>query len=280
MLYLALTLGTTAAAPLTDKLLRAHPRAESLIDALLQVWIAGILLLHAIPHALQEGGALALAALLAGGVLGLASHRGERTLVGLALVGLLLHGLTDGAALATEAHLSVAVVLHTLPVALAVWRIASIRSRSAGISALLLTMIATLAGFVATDYALAGSEGALFAAMECLIAGILLHVIGHLSPSRYTPASGIGAVIGGAIALLQARPWEDPSLSLLFTALFIAVLLWGPSRLVIKRSQARNDVPHVHGPGCGHTHPEIPIKLDLTLGKSRRSPDTIGSRRV
>lgn len=212
MLSLVATVGSTVLAPFADALLRDRPRGEAFADGLLQVVVGGILLLDVVPAGLEAAGWPALVALGLGALAGVAYHDGERALAGVALAGLALHGLTDGAALATPSDgvggsLAAAVVLHTLPVALAVWRVAVGRGGPRlGWALLALTVGCTLTGYVATGRLLAGSTPAVLGIAQCALAGALLHVLGHLGgvDGRTGRASGWGAVVGaGLVALAQ-----------------------------------------------------------------------------
>jgi hypothetical protein len=187
---LGLTLAATASAPLLDWVTRGQRRAESFVDGLVQVMVAGLLLLHVLPAALLLAGWLGLLALGAGAAAGVVAHRlpgGEGTLAGLASVGLLLHGLADGVALAAGDEielLGLSVLLHTAPVALATWRIASRRGGLAvGLGMLALTATATVCGYAAAEPLLEGSSPAALALAQCGVVGALLHVVWHLSPA-------------------------------------------------------------------------------------------------
>ncbi len=192
-----------------------------MLDGLVMVAIPGLIFLDFVPSAIGEGHWSILLALAAGFALPVAAerttrHAGGRThrwalLAGLA--GVALHAALDGVVLATlspgaPVSLPLAVLLHRLPVGLAVWwLVAKEENRSAAIGALLLLMAATVAG-----YALAGAaawsmadSGAL-RLFQAAVGGSLVHVVMHQREGVSGPLDrrreGWGAVV--AVALLLA----------------------------------------------------------------------------
>ncbi len=223
MTPLLLSLLAIAAAPPLDAALRGRPRAAGFADGLVQVVVGGILLVHVLPFGLAAAGWPALLALAGGALAGVAAHRvpgGERSAGGLAVVALLLHAAIDGAALgAADGHggheghggdglLAWAVVLHTVPVGLATWRITRGRAGPRAAAALLVaTGLATAVGWLAADRVLSGASPAALGVAQCAVAGALLHVLGHVGEGVRRPSAGWGALAGaGIVAVLAA--WD------------------------------------------------------------------------
>ncbi|MCB9762516.1 MAG: hypothetical protein H6739_22145 [Alphaproteobacteria bacterium] len=207
MLPLALTLAAMAVAPLLDAVSRRRPEVESTLDGLVVVVVLGVVLLMVLPFGLSVAGWGALPAMLGGALLAGAARRLPRlgaASAGLAVAGVLLHALIDGAALAApmgHAHpLSAAVVLHALPVGLAVWRAARRAAGPAPAAALLLlTGLTTAAGYGAAGQVIAVAQAPAAALVLCGLAGALLHVVGHLHGPGVRRAEGFGALAGAAV---------------------------------------------------------------------------------
>ncbi|MBL0940057.1 MAG: permease [Gemmatimonadaceae bacterium] len=178
--------------PLVARLAGKRPSVMAFLDGFIMVSIGGLVLLEVVPHALHDAHYASLLFMIVGFVLPTVAerllHLGVRqthlVVLLLALVGLIVHSLLDGSALANAARsrtslLGIGVVLHQLPVSLMIWW--GFRDRPRWVSWLALSLMGamTVAGFVA--------EPALFAAMphsgaawfEALVGGSLLHVVAH-----------------------------------------------------------------------------------------------------
>ena len=219
--------------------LNRQRRLSAVLDGFVFVSIAGIVLLEALPEAVAHGGVLAWLA-LAIGMFGptlaesLLHHAAREThLLTLLLggFGLILHATVDGAALSEPAHagpgLALAVVLHRIPVGLAIWWLLrpTFGLRTAWLT-LVLMLVGTAAGFsMGGEIAAHGTTPAL-AIFQAFIAGSILHVVfnkphlgdryavdshDHVSP-RY---EGIGNVLGlgvvVAVALLHGEAHSSHS---------------------------------------------------------------------
>lgn len=210
MLPLLLTLAALAAAPLLHFAIRGRPAAEAVADGFSQVAVAGLLLAHVLPAGIMAVGWPAVVALGIGIGGGLVAHRlpgGEEAAEKLAVVALLLHCVVDGVALATDsAHagaLSGAVVLHTLPVGLATWRIAlERRGVSAAVGLLALTAALTVVGRFAAGFLLQAASPSLLPVLQCVAAGALLHVLTHLGERSPRGPFAWGAVAGVALVVV------------------------------------------------------------------------------
>ncbi len=218
MAVLPLVLSAVAllAAPLLDRGLRARPSTQGLAEGALQVFVGGLVLVHVLPFGLVAAGWPAAVALVAGVGLSLSARRvpgGERWALGVAACGLLLHCMVDGATLTLPigegggGARGWAVVLHSLPVGLAAWRVAWERGgRTLAGGLLVARALATAVGWSAAEQVLEGATAAGLGIVQCLVAGALLHALGPLAaPSRST---GWGALLatGGILALALGHP--------------------------------------------------------------------------
>ena len=147
-------------------------------------------------HTVEEGG---LVALVFGGLGFFLPWGAERLMrrsewtihrvtLALGVVGLFLHNISDGAALAAAAMagnnsglaLEAAVILHRLPMGLAVWWLVSADfGNRLAILSLALMAIATLAGFYAGEAVLGALDEAARAWFIAFVAGSLAHLAVH-----------------------------------------------------------------------------------------------------
>ena len=97
----------------------------------------------------------------------------------LGIIGLLFHGLLDGAALSEAEHsLPLAIILHRVPVGLTLWWVVApnFGSRTGWITICLLCL-ATVFGFSIGESIFAFGGGAFSAYLQAFIAGAILHVV-------------------------------------------------------------------------------------------------------
>ncbi len=184
---MTLLLATLAllAAPFVYGVARRHPVSRQFLDGFIFITIAGIVCVTIIPEALRFGGVAAAAFLAAGLVLpflleraGSISHRKAHVFVViLAGLGLAIHAAIDGLALLDE-QLATAVVVHRLPVGMAIWW--SVRpsfgtATAAGVFAMIVAATA-LAWLLGPEFAeLAETRG--LAWFQAFVAGSLVHVV-------------------------------------------------------------------------------------------------------
>jgi len=219
MAALLLSLLALGVAPLVDRPLGRSPRLSSGLDAATMVVIAGVVFLQVLPHGVVDVGWPAVVAALLGLATPLGCDRlsfGEGLIRLLAAVALSVHGLLDGAALATGGHegeaLSMAVVLHSLPMGLAVWRaVAEHGGRRLAGGMLLLSAVAETVGWFWAP-SLAGSTGEALILAQCFVAGSLLHLVSHGRPVQGWP-SGVGALVGAGFTILVLAEHPLPSTS-------------------------------------------------------------------
>ncbi len=217
-----LLLLTSLAALIVGPLLyRVADRARSgltALDGFVMVAISGLVLVHIIPHSISSAGTIAVVLALIGflgpGLLERAMHKVARethliTLV-LALFGLLVHALIDGAALGTSGGdhdhgsvLAVAVALHRLPVAITIWWLLRPSwGRSAAIATLIGLGAATVAGYSMADSLEATLHAKWLWYFQAFVAGSLLHVVIHRPSPFQAPSGTVGAFYAGVGALV------------------------------------------------------------------------------
>jgi len=188
--FLVATLLALAAGPALYAGARHNARALAFLDGFVLVSIAGLVVLEVVPEAFRTGGAWALAFLLAGvfgpTMLERLFRRAERQMhIGtllLAVLGLVLHALADGVVLAPNAAgnwaLAAAVVIHSVPVGMAVWWLLAPHFGTwPPLLALLAMGGGTLAGY---HYGAPLSEllsAQAWAWFQSLVAGSILHVV-------------------------------------------------------------------------------------------------------
>ncbi|WP_348673011.1 permease [uncultured Abyssibacter sp.] len=246
--------------PLAYAWLSRQRRLSAVLDGFVFVSIAGIVLLEALPDAVAHGGVLAWLA-LAIGMFGptlaesLLHHAAREThLVTLLLggLGLILHATVDGAALSEPAHagpaLALAVVLHRIPVGLAIWWLVrpTFGVRAAWVT-LVLMLIGTTVGYGMGGDVIAHGTTPGLAIFQAFIAGSILHVVfnkPHLG-DRYAVDShdhipprfeGLGNVLGLgvvlAVALLHGDAGHESSVELPWARLLDLTLISAPALLL------------------------------------------------
>lgn len=194
-LLLAASVAPLALAPVLFRATTSRPTLARALDGFVVASIALLVLIHLVPHSVEAVGSRAILVALLGLatplVLERVNHVSTRRAHGFALVlammGLVLHTLVDGMALASstadagDPSLATAVLVHRLPVGLAVWWL--VRPRYGAVAAwtvLGLEAIGTFVGFYAVDATSpfwAGPEAGLF---QAFVAGMLMHVLFHV----------------------------------------------------------------------------------------------------
>lgn len=119
------------AGPFIYALGRRNATAEHLLDAIVILTVAWIITFHIVPEVVAIGGTLAVIMIATGmafpfalrRIFHLASSAAHIALLLLAAAALALHAIIDGIALlpATGDSLSIAVILHRLPIGMAIW---------------------------------------------------------------------------------------------------------------------------------------------------------------
>ena len=215
--YLFATLLALAAGPALYAAARSRAAMLAFLDGFVLVSIAGLVVLEVVPGTFLQGGAWSLAFLLAGlfgpTVLERIFRHAEReahiAALVLAICGLILHALADGVVLApgssTDWALPAAVVVHSIPVGMAVWWLLAPNFGTwPPLLALLAMGAGTVAGYrygVSLNELLSDQAWAWF---QSLVAGTILHVIfgrphlhaeaedpGHAHAERRTPREAV-----------------------------------------------------------------------------------------
>lgn len=221
--FLLATLAAILAGPALYVMGRRSPRAAGALDGFSLCAIAGLVIIEVAPETLESGGLPSALFLFAGAAVpalverrlafaGNASHGGTLWLVA---IGLCLHALADGAALAphegADTALRLAIIIHSVPVGIAVWWLqAPGRGWHAAAVATTLMCIATTLGYLAGPWldVLIGARA--WAWFQALIAGSVLHVIfdgPHVAPGRrFAPWTEVlGALLALSFLLLVTR---------------------------------------------------------------------------
>lgn len=188
-------------APLVARRTGRAPHVVAALDSFVAVTVGGVTVVHLLPHAVHELGRMAIAVAALGFLVPVILHYGMHrleqralpALVALVLAGLAIHAIGDGVALvsagrdgdaARNVYLAAAVLLHRLPVALAIWWFARPTLGRGVAMGLLVTIGAgTLVGsLIAGDLIPAWSMAAV-GWTESFVGGMLFHVlIGHHRP--------------------------------------------------------------------------------------------------
>lgn len=223
--------------PLIHRLAGRDSRAYSLFDGLVVVAVLGLALLEIVPLGVELAGWPALLAMVAGVLLpNLAERRfggksTHRVAAWAALVGMALHAFTDGLALVVGGHVHAdshaiewAVVLHRVPVGLAVWWMltgpddAEESGQRAGILALVTIAVATVLGYLLAGTTAVLDDSRVVGVFAAFVGGLLLHVVSHgigskrsrrAAEHRYWP--GVGGLLGlaGVFALVVVPATRD-----------------------------------------------------------------------
>lgn len=184
-----------------EGVLRRWPRLFARLDRLAAVGIVLLLVVEVLPGALAAAGLVGWVA-LAGGLVAPAvlerigtpagAVRGGAMLLAQGL--LLVHAAFDGLALAAggeDGSLVLPVLLHQVPVGLALWIAWRGRMGILGASVALLGVVgATVVGWAAGERWVVGVPPATLAWIQCVVSGSLVHMVGHGGWGRL-PAPGL-----------------------------------------------------------------------------------------
>lgn len=192
MTLLIVSLAMLALSPLVYHGATRFKRTWGAIERVLALTVTFLVVIHLLPESILIGGKICAVFALVGLFLpSMLEHiwhdRADKIHIAslaVALLGLALHGMMDGAALATRPGmpgantLPMAVILHRLPVGVLIWSI--FIPRGWKVPAILLTAeaIATIAGFSLGEVLLPspGSPNAIYVAyFQSIVAGSLLH---------------------------------------------------------------------------------------------------------
>ncbi len=186
--------GVTLGAPLLIDRLNRNTRFRHWLSLALTLATGMILIFEVLPHTIEQLGIWALGlALVGAGLPGLIEHLFHKAArathiftLGFGIVGLAMHAAMDGMSF-TEVHLAqgglwlaLAVVLHRLPISMALWWLCREAFGTRTAWALLMALVAgTWLGFLYTDHLLESVMADEFAQFQALMSGMLLHSLIH-----------------------------------------------------------------------------------------------------
>ena len=190
MLQLAGALAAPVIGALLYGWLHHRPGAVRFLDGFMYFAVPALVAWQVVPHAWSEHGILAILVIAVGfgtpALIERAPHALAPQTDNLALLGGLsglgLHALLEGAALSPgETSVSAAVVLHRIPVGLAIWWMLrprhGFRAGALGIGGI---VVATMVGYSA-GAELLGDQGSGVELYQAFVGGSLLHVVFHQS---------------------------------------------------------------------------------------------------
>lgn len=198
---------------------RRHRIARQMLDGFIFITIAGIICVHIIPESLAVGGWLAAVFLVLGiafpviverGFHG-ALHQAHVLVLIIAAIGLVIHAIVDGIALLPMqgSNLASAVILHRLPVGMAIWW--SLRPSlglPVAIAAFATIIVASSAAYLLGASTIVLAEAQSIAFIQAFVSGSLIHIVAfgvthehdkHIEP--VTEAQNWGYRIGILIGL-------------------------------------------------------------------------------
>ena len=213
---LVLSIVALLAGPFVYALGQRNYSAHQIFDGFIFITIAGIVCVHIIPDALDTGGLWALGFLGLGlafpvlleRVFNRAMHEAHGFILLMAALGLVIHAIVDGIALLplnptshgtasiADNPLAIGVILHRLPIGMAIWW--SLRpnfSTAVALAAYAVVILATAASYLFSDPVIALAKTASVAYFQAFVAGSLVHVVafgvshthdGHIEPGPTT----------------------------------------------------------------------------------------------
>lgn len=185
---LALSIVALLLGPVIYGLSQRNRVARQVLDGFIFITIAGIICVNIIPEALAVGGTLAIIFLVVGiafpvimehGFRG-ALHEAHVVVLILAALGLIIHATIDGIALlpAQGSDLAHAVILHRLPVGMAIWW--SLRpslGTSVAVAAIVTISFATALSYLLGAPVVQLAEAKSIALIQAFVSGSLIHIV-------------------------------------------------------------------------------------------------------
>lgn len=232
MTYLIASCVALLLGPLSYRYLNAGGGLHKGLDGFIFVSLGGLVLIHILPELLEHGGLLAILFVILGLWGPTASeklfHRYSEITHKLTLMfgiaGLLLHTITDGGAIVLAQQgggsvlLALGVILHRLPVGLAIWWLLKPQAGRLWASVVIALMILlTIVGYVAGEQLLSQLTLDNTVYLQAFVTGSILHVVmhqphvheheqqhAHHTPDkpRYELHAGIGSLLGIALLLV------------------------------------------------------------------------------
>lgn len=225
MLYLLASCIALLIGPLFYRYFSSGSGLQKGLDGFIFVSLGGLVLIHILPELLQHGGLLAIVFVVLGLWGPTASERlfhrysviTHNLTLSLGIGGLLLHTITDGGAMVlaqqegNSSLLALGVILHRLPVGLAIWWLLKPQVGSRWASLVLSAMmLLTGVGYFAGEQLLSQLSLDNTVYLQAFVTGSILHVVLHQphgqhdtdNQGQYEYQAGIGSLLG--IGLLMA----------------------------------------------------------------------------
>lgn len=204
--------------PVIYALGRRNHVARQILDGFIFITIAGIICVNIVPEALAVGGTLAIIFLALGIAFPVVLERGFHNafheahvlVLIIAALGLIIHAIIDGIALlpAQGSDLAHAVILHRLPVGMAIWW--SLRPNlgvPVAVAAFATISIATAASYILGGPMVELAEARSIAYVQAFVSGSLIHIVafgvthdhgGHIEPVAKSQDWGyrVGILLG------------------------------------------------------------------------------------
>lgn len=185
---LALSILALLLGPVIYALSRKNHVARQILDGFIFITIAGIICVNIIPEALVAGGTLALLFLLLGLAFPVlvehgfssALHEAHIVVLILAALGLMIHATIDGIAIlpAQGNDLAHAVILHRLPVGMAIWwSLRPTLGTPVAVGAIVMISLATAVSYILGAPMVELAEARSLALIQAFVAGSLIHIV-------------------------------------------------------------------------------------------------------
>lgn len=185
---LALSILALLLGPVIYGLSRQNHVARQVLDGFIFITIAGIICVNIIPEALAVGGTLALLFLLLGLAFPVvvehgfssALHEAHIVVLILAALGLIIHATIDGIAIlpAQGSDLAHAVILHRLPVGMAIWwSLRPTLGTPVAVGAIVMISLATAVSYILGAPMVELAEARSLAMIQAFVAGSLIHIV-------------------------------------------------------------------------------------------------------
>ncbi len=191
---LILSIAALLLGPLIYAAGRKNKIARRLLDGLILLSIAVIIFVHIIPEALAQGGAIAIVVIILGIAFPMllerlfrkAADTAHLLIVAIAAVGLLVHAVIDGlallpgngAGLGGGVGLAHAIILHRLPVGMAIWWVVRPGlGTPVAVGIFALVIVATATGYLMGDSVVQMAETRTLALFQAFVSGSLIHIV-------------------------------------------------------------------------------------------------------
>jgi hypothetical protein len=215
---LLLSIAALLLGPVIYALGRRNPAARQILDGFIFITIAGLICVNIIPESLAAGGTFAIVFLLLGIAFPIVIERGFRgalheahvLVLIIAALGLVIHAIVDGIALLPMegSDLAYAVILHRLPIGMAIWW--SLRPNlglPVAIAAFATIILASTLAYTLGAPMVELAETRSIAYVQAFVSGSLIHIVafgvthdhgGHIEPVAQAQNWGyrVGILLG------------------------------------------------------------------------------------